>query len=277
MVFLKLCDVRRRVAVVIYLIGGRGFVGSAYARLLDRLGMPFKVVTHDNMDALRGTSCDILINASGNSRKPLATSEPLTDFELSVHSVAKTAEAFSAEIYVQLSSGDVYPDQSRPELTREDQAIDPGRQSRYGLHKRLAEEIVQATQQKWLVVRMGGLVGPGLKKNAIFDMMTGAPVWLSPQSELQFISTDMAAQIVWELVRAGVRREIVNLGGSGLVNLGKLHRRIGSKSRFLADAPTIRYELALDKLASLSSKPVPDANAEVDGFLASRAGKAEVR
>lgn len=258
----------RRTEAVITIIGGNGFVGSAYARLLAARGLAHQVVTRENYDSLRGTSCDVLINANGNSRKFLATREPLNEFDQSVRSVAQSLEDFRCGTYVFLSTGDVYPDQSSPDITHEDQVVDPARQSRYGLHKSLAEQLVRGTQQNWLVLRMGGFVGPGLKKNAIHDMLCGGPVWLSPQSELQFISTDRAAQLVMDLIERGIRREIVNLGAQGTVNLGALHKKIRSASQFMPEAPTIRFELSLEKLARLTGAPLPSSQAEVDAFLA---------
>src|SRR5262249_26049704 len=148
-----------------------------------------------------------------------------------------------------------------PETTREHAPIDLTRVSRYGLHKHLAEQMVRAAHPAWLVVRMGGFVGPGLKKNAIFDMLCGDPVWLSPASELQFISTDAAARLVWGLVCAGVQREVVNLGAEGLLNLGAFHRAIGSTSAFKPEASTVRYELSLDRLRRLSGVPLPRTDA----------------
>lgn len=266
----ELCRQGRRAETVIYVIGGNGFVGSAYARLLAARGLPHQIVTRENYDDLRGTGCDILVNANGNSKKFLATREPLTEFDQSVRSVAQTLEDFRCGTYVFLSTGDVYPDQSSPSLAGEDQPIDPARQSRYGLHKALAEQLVRGTQRKWLIPRMGGFVGPGLRKNAIYDMLTGGPVWLSPRSELQFISTDRAAQLVWDLVERGVCNEIVNMGAQGTVNLGALHQKIGSASQFMPDAPTIRFELSLEKLARLAGQALPVSQAEVEAFLASQ-------
>jgi len=259
---------------VITIIGGNGFVGSAYVRLLAARGVAHQVVTRENYGNLKGTSCDVLINANGNSRKFLATREPLNEFDQSVRSVAQSLEDFRCKTYVFLSTGDVYPDQSSAATTGEVQVIDPARQSRYGLHKSLAEQLVRSTQKQWLVMRMGGFVGPGLKKNAIYDMLTGAPIWLSPQSELQFISTDRAAEMVWGLVDRGIRNEIVNLGAIGTVNLGALHRQIASPSSFQPDAPTVRYELSLEKLTGLSGTVLPRSQDEVDAFAAARRGAA---
>ena len=255
---------------MITIVGGSGFVGSACVRLFETRGIAHRVVTRENYDSLKGTSCDVLINANGNSRKFLAAREPLAEFDQSVRSVVRTLEDFHCKTYVFLSTGDVYPDQSNPAVTGEDQRIDPGRQSRYGLHKYLAEQLVRGTQEQWLVMRMGGFVGPGLKKNAIHDMLTGAPVWLAPQSELQFISTDRAAELVWGLLAAGVRNEIINLGATGTVNLGDLHRQIASASQFQPDAPTVRFELSLEKLARLSGAALPRSQDEVEAFIATQ-------
>lgn len=253
---------------MILVIGGNGFVGSAYVRLLEARGVAHQVVTRENYDAMRGTPCDVLINANGNSKKFLAGREPLNEFDQSVRSVARSLEDFPCKTYVLLSTGDVYPDQSSPAVTREDQTIDPAHQSRYGLHKALAEQLVRGTQESWLVMRMGGFVGPGLKKNAIYDMLAGAPVWLSPQSELQFISTDRAAALVWGLVEKGVRNQVVNLGATGTVNLGTLHKTIASASIFQPDAPTIRYNVSLDRLAKLAGAALPRSEDEVGAFVA---------
>ena len=252
---------------MIYIVGGNGFVGSVYVRMLADRGIEHTVITRENYDAHRGTSCDVLINANGNSKKFLADRDPIGEFDMSVRSVAETLNAFEAGTYVHLSTGDVYPDQTKPDVSAENQLIEPSRLSRYGLHKYLAEQIVIGTHPDWLIIRMGGFVGPGLKKNAVYDMLTGAKVRLSPESELQFINTDNGAALVWQLIEKGVRREVVNLGAKGLVRLGDLHRRIGSASNFEPDTPLIRYEISLEKLAGLIDGPLPETSDDVESFI----------
>ena len=255
---------------MIYLVGAGGFVGSAYARLFSHLGLAFTAITRESFDDHRGTACDILINANGNSKKYLADRDPMADFDQSVRSVAETLAAFDAKTYVLLSSGDVYADPSGPATTREAAPLTFEGQSRYGFHKYLAEQIVLARHPDCLVVRMGGFVGPGLKKNAVFDILTGGPVWLDPASTLQFISTDRAAGLVWSLVEQGVRGEVVNLGGRGMLRIGDLHAELGSASPFQDGAPTVRYELSLDKLAGfVGADALPESTAEVAAFVES--------
>jgi nucleoside-diphosphate-sugar epimerase len=252
---------------VIYILGGGGFVGSAYARLFARTGVEHRVVTRANYAQLTGTSCTILINANGNSKKFLADRDPGAEFEASVVSVQRSLEAFKAERYVFLSSGDVYPTQVDPSATGSDQTIDPRRLSRYGLHKFLAEQLVQGVHPRHLVVRMGGFVGPGLKKNPIFDLMTDGEVWLTPDSELQYIHTDSAARLVWALCQAGVEGRVVNLGGRGVVRLGDVAASLGRPGRFRPDARKVRFELDVSDLERLTGLTPPGSMAEVESFL----------
>lgn len=252
--------------MVVFLIGGKGFVGSAYARLFQRLGHECHVITRDNWSEYVGRSCDVLINANGNSKKFMADRDPKWEFEASVSSVVASMADFHSHRYVLLSTGDVYPNQESPRVTQEDQAIEKRRLSRYGLHKLIAEELIQALHPRWLIMRMGGFVGPGLKKNAIYDILHGPTVWLQPDSELQFISTDSAAEVVWRLVQRGIEGEIVNLGGRGVVKIGALHEHARSLHPFSSEARHVRFELDLAKLERLAGH-LPDAQSEVIEFL----------
>lgn len=253
---------RSRVQLMIYLVGGNGFVGSAYARHFKELGLTFQIITRDNAANFNGTKCDVLLNANGNSKKFLADKSPMDEFDASVRSVAETIDRFKPEYYIHLSTGDVYPE-TTPTTTDEDQSLDPSRMSRYGLHKYMAETLVRGTQKNWLIIRMGGFVGKSLKKNAIFDMLTGNTVWLSPKSRLQFINTDHAAKIVWSIASRRPSNQIVNLGGDGTVLLADIHSRCRSRSQFMVDAPQIYYELSTKRLSKLYGKPLPSSEDDV--------------
>jgi len=253
----------------VYVMGGAGFVGSAYVRLFEGLGIKCSVIDRNNWGSFKDKKCDVFINAAGDSSKINARKNPQKSFQDNVEATARSLEFFSYDTYVLLSSGDVYSDQFSPQLTHEDTAINQKAQSRYGLYKHLAELLVQGEAKRWLILRMGGFVGEGLKKNAVYDMLHDMPVWLSPQSSLQFINTDRAAGLVWKLISMGVANEIVNLGAKGLVNLGELHQACGSKSIFQKNAPTISYELNLDKLVEYLGNDVPTSKSEVMSFIQS--------
>lgn len=260
---------------MIYLIGGNGFVGSAFARLFQRLGVEHKIITRDNKEEFKNTSCDILINANGNSKKYMADRDPEWEFEASVTSVANSLEWYKAGRYVLLSSGDVYPETASPALTQEGQEIDHKKLSRYGLHKLMAEKLVREIHPNYLIMRMGGFVGPHLSKNAIYDMMRDDPLWLSLDSRLQFIHTDDAAEIVWALAQNdAVKNEIVNLGASGTVALRYAHSWAKSRSEVKEEAKTVTYELSLEKLQRLYGLELPESAETVRRFILDKAASA---
>jgi nucleoside-diphosphate-sugar epimerase len=203
---------------MILLLGGQGFVGSAFGRLFATRGIAHESITRGSYAKAVGRAGAILINASANSRKYLADRDWHADFEASVASVARTLCDFTADLYVLISSVDVYNVLDDPAQNGEEAVIDPFRLSTYGFHKYLAEACVRRHARRWLIVRLAGMVGPGLKKNPVFDVLHGRPLSIHPDSAYQFMSTDAAADVVWRLIEAGVTNRIVNVCGQGVMS-----------------------------------------------------------
>lgn len=239
----------------IIIIGGEGFVGSAYQRYCQKNNLDYLVINRANYQENIGTKCDLLINANGNSKKFLAKENPLLEFDASVRSMRQSLIDFPAKKYIFLSSCDVYPDCSNPELTKEDTVIDISVQSPYGFHKYLAEQCVHHCHSDWLIFRMGGFVGEGLKKNAIFDILEGEKLWLHPDSELQYIHTDVAAAAVMDIIKQGYTQEIFNLCGKGLVKLQEIIDITKSKVNVNLDIPPVCYEVSINKIQSVVNIP----------------------
>ncbi len=246
---------------MIYILGGKGFIGSAFVRWCQANQKKYVCITRENYQLFTSTNCEILINANGNSSKPRAAKDQIFDFEASVVSVKKSISDFKPAIYVYLSSCDVYPDCSNPESTREDQPIDITRQSVYGFHKWLAEQCVQHDCPKWLIFRMGGFVGPGLKKNAIFDIIHDSPLWLDSESELQYMSTDTLAACVMDLAFKKIVNEIYNICGQDTVRLKDIMDRVNYTGRVTSHSPKAKYQVSIQKL--LTQRQIPFSKDEV--------------
>lgn len=240
---------------MIFILGGRGFVGSAFRRACEQDGIEHVVLEPDNYADHVGKACNLLINANGNSRKYLAKDEPLWEFDASVRTVRQSLLDFRFERYLHISTCDVYPDCSEPGTTREDRPLAVEQQSPYGFHKYLAEQCVRHGARSWLIVRCGGFIGPGLRKNAIYDILHGGPLWLDPRSELQFIHTDDAARIALSLVRSGLQNEVVNLCGRGVISLAEVVAQVKRPVRVQPGSPRTRYEVNIEKLAKLVEVP----------------------
>ncbi|RIK69844.1 MAG: NAD-dependent dehydratase [Planctomycetota bacterium] len=251
--------------MIVFVLGGRGFVGSAFVRWLTARDIACEIVSRDNWDAFAGRRCDVLINAAGNSKKFLSDRDPAADFDATVRATFDSLHRFKFDRYVLCSSCDVYDDYADPGRTREDAPIDPMRQSRYGFHKQLAEHLVRYEANQPLIIRFGGFVGPGLKKNPIFDILRGGPLWLHPDSRLQYLHTDEAARIVWQLVESGRWGETVNVCGDGVVRLADVIARVGQPVTVQPDSPTVHYEINIDKLRGWM--PVPRSEQAVFAFV----------
>lgn len=240
-------------------------MGSAFARYCDAENREFTIIDRQNYHEFVGQSCEVLINAYGNSKKFLAQQDPLQDFDASVRSARASLINFKCGLYVYLSSCDVYPDCSSPRTTSEEQSLDPTKQSPYGFHKFLAEQCVQHAARRWLIVRFGGFVGPGLKKNPIFDILKGGPLWLDPESELQFMHTDQAAKIVFSLIDHGLSQEIFNICGKELVQLREVIAWTGWQVPVQPDSPKVRYEVDLSKISRFTE--IPESRSTVLAFV----------
>lgn len=239
-------------------IGAIGFIGSAVAAEAGRRGYAVSAVDLDNYkEFLSGGEFDLVINAAGNARKFIDDQDPVKGYELSVTSVMRALHDFRFRFYVQLSSGAIYPDEGHPRKNSETTPLHPSRMTRYGFHKWLAEQLVEHYAPRHLLVRMGGFVGPGLRKNALYDLLTGGPLFVHPDSEFQYMDTRDLARTVFELYEGAAGGEaLLNLSACGTVSVRQAAAWAG---RELPEAslsrPKVRAELNVERAARLVSLP----------------------
>lgn len=258
---------------MIYVMGANGFVGSGICNFLKDKKIEFEALTRDNYSQLKGTECDIFINANGNSKKNLANHEPIQDLDLSFRSVASSIYDFRYKKYVFLSSCDVYENTSETHLNTELSDIDHTKISRYGLHKLFAEQYVKATCSSWLVLRLAGMVGPGLRKNPIYDILMGQKIWLDPRSLMQFMQTRDVASTVLGLISSH-ENQIFNICGTGTVCLQDVIDEFHPTGRpeIVENSPKIRYEISTRKLEDFGFKPRSSKDAVFDFCSQVKAG-----
>jgi nucleoside-diphosphate-sugar epimerase len=249
---------------MVYLIGAQGFVGSAFSRYFQEAGVDFQPITRQNYAGYISTKCDVLINANGSSKKYLAEQDPKLDFRLNVQSTIDTLIDFDCDLYVLLSSIDVYSDVSDPENNHESIPVSPEKLSNYGFNKYLAELCVKKYSRKWLIVRLGGMVGQGLKKNPVYDLFHGQPLRVHPDSKYQYLNTQDVANLVYRLVSDGHRNEIFNLCGDGVISLKEIQEMLGKpyEDNHLRHE---HYEVNIGKVKALY--PVPSTASTIRTFL----------
>ena len=249
---------------MIFVLGGNGFIGSAICKYLEDHQMPYQSIIRENYSSFIGKSCDVLINANGNSKKYIAEKEPVIDFDLSVRSVRSSIQDFKYGKYIYLSSCDVYEDCSSEKTTQEDSKILNINVSNYGFHKYLAEEIVRGRCRDWMIVRMGGFVGPGLKKNPVFDILNNHKLWLHPDSQLQYLHVNSFADILIKSVLQQ-KNKILNIAGAGTVKLRNLMEYCNYDGDLSEALRFVKYDISIAKIQRLSA--VPNSIDEVLSFI----------
>lgn len=146
------------------LIGHTGFVGST----LSRANSFDQSFNSKNFRDLAGQSFDVLVCAGVSAVKWVANAEPETDAEKIVE-LTDVLEKVVAREFVLISTIDVYPDPARG--GDEDTKIDGHVGQPYGHHRLALEEWSRRHFPRTKIVRLPALFGPGLKKNALFDLL----------------------------------------------------------------------------------------------------------
>lgn len=238
-------------------IGARGFLGSAIAAGAAARGYAVTAVDTHNYESLRGSNADLLINAAGNSSKFIDDQDPARGYELSVTSVLHVLHDFRFAFYVQLSSGAIYPHENDPLQNSETTPLHPAEMSGYGLHKWLAEQLVQHYAPRHLILRMGGFVGPGIRKNALFDLLTHRPLFVHPDSEFQYMDTRDLARSVFDLYEGKHSpASLLNFSSTGTVSIRQAAAWAGiSLPEDAAGRPCVRSELNVEKAARMIALP----------------------
>ena len=130
------------------IIGSGGMLGSDLARFFNT---KFDVVPIDkkNYQTHIGRSFDIVINANGNSKRFWANQNPLDDFFASSVSVYQSILDFPCDLYIYISSPDVYEDHTDPNHAKENIGSNPEKLQPYGFNKYLSELIVKNYSKKF--------------------------------------------------------------------------------------------------------------------------------
>lgn len=215
---------------------------------------PYFVVTpisKDNYLEHVNAKFDIIINANGNSSRFWANQNPQDDFINSTASVHKSIFDFTADLYIYISSPDVYVDHSVKKYTGENEKINSAKLSPYGFHKYLSELIVKKYVNKFLILRSSMILGTNLKKGPFYDIINNNPIFVTLDTRLQLITTSAISDIIQTLIKRKVVNETINVGGIGTFVFKKIHEYFNKNIQFSPEAQAQIYEMNVKKLRSL--------------------------
>jgi dTDP-4-dehydrorhamnose reductase len=147
------------------LVGSSGFVGGT---LLRQAGFAARYRS-TNISEISGRSFNVVVCAGAPAQKWIANQDPQGD-RAKIEGLIANLRSVACRKFILISTVDVF---GRPIGVDESTPVDTSGLHAYGLNRRRLEEFVQEQFADHLVVRLPGLVGPGLRKNVIFDFLNG--------------------------------------------------------------------------------------------------------
>ncbi|MBJ9296317.1 NAD(P)-dependent oxidoreductase [Citrobacter werkmanii] len=145
------------------LIGYSGFVGTTLLkqRHFDAL------YRSTNIDEIVGKAFDTVVCAGAPAQKWLANKDPADDLQ-KINGLIAKLKTITCRKFILISTVDVF---KNPINVDESTPIETEGLHAYGLHRYYLEKFVSTHFPNSLIVRLPGLVGPGLKKNIIYDFL----------------------------------------------------------------------------------------------------------
>ncbi len=223
----------------IWLIGSKGFVGSAVMRKLSCSHKVFGVSSKDKFGCGSFENTDFVVNCAGNSKRWLVESDPteaLWNEKKIMELITKIISESPKAKIIHISS------------------VCAGDETPYGDLKLQMEDYIYDFDY-WCVLRLVGLVGENLRKNVIFDWIHGRSIRVSPYSVYNFISTAEVAGVVEYLINNWKEGMILNVGASESILLQDIFKlRKGVTPFFMpGDLPCEVYNIDVSELQKFYS------------------------
>jgi len=145
------------------LIGFSGFVGSSLLKQTEYESL----YRSTNISDIYGQSFDTVVCAAAPAQKWIANREPEADRQ-NIEKLIAHLRTIQCKTFILISTVDVFKNSVS---VNEDTPVEEDGLHPYGLHRRMLEKFVEEHFTNHLIVRLPGLVGPGLRKNVIFDFL----------------------------------------------------------------------------------------------------------
>lgn len=143
------------------LIGHTGFVGTT----LKRQAKFDHLFNTSNIDQLAHQPYETVICSAAPAQKWIANRNPDSDWS-NIQALIASLDTLTCEHLTLISTVDVFAD---PIAVDESTTVATDGLHAYGLNRYRLEEFVKERFKSHLIVRLPGLVGPGLRKNILFD------------------------------------------------------------------------------------------------------------
>lgn len=216
------------------LIGHSGFVGTTLKQQ--------KTFQHlyrsTNIADICGQAFDMAVCAAAPAKKWLANREPEADRQ-TIEQLIAHLKSMTCQTMVLISTVDVFKD---PNGKTEDAVVEEAGLHPYGLHRRQLERFVEQHFPQHLIVRLPGLVGPGLRKNVIFDFLNDNNLHaIDSRGVFQFYPMVNLWYDIQTALQAGLRRVHLTAAPIAVAEVARLG--FGRTFDTTLPQPPARYDL----------------------------------
>ena len=172
------------------IIGCRGFVGSHLARYFP----DSMLAGRKEISELEGKSFGTIYCAAPQAKKWWANQNPEDDMAEIQSLIEACQRLMCVDRFVLISTIDVY---DPPLNVNENSNLNPDSHP-YGRHRYFLEQkILSVFEEKTKILRLPALVGSGLKKNIIFDLLNNNNIQLvNPNSAFQWFNLSFLPDII---------------------------------------------------------------------------------
>jgi len=148
---------------------------------------------------------DIVINCAGNAKKYLAHKNPSKDFHINTN-VFNTLLQMNIKKLIHISSieSTFSPDNN------------------YAVSKYIIEKCCKLYFPKSIILRLGGIIGPNLKKNVIYDIINNKKLFVTFDSTYNYISTQEVAKIIEKIIDSDIENKTLNIASSKSISVKEI-------------------------------------------------------
>lgn len=257
------------------LIGHTGFVGG----VLKAAGGYTDFYHSKNIETIKGAAFDTLVCSATPATKWLANKEPEQDWQ-SIQRLMEALATVKAKQFFLISTVDVF---QQPVGVDENSLVPTDGLQPYGAHRYAFEQFVRVRFPAATILRLPALFGPGLKKNALYDLIHSHEVEKVPRDgifqwyNVRRLPADMQraaglplVHLVTEpLALSSIIDELFphqkgcgKPGTAARYDLHTIHAaRFGGSGSYVASADSVLQELAAyvaeEKTRLAQSQPIP--------------------
>lgn len=228
----------------IAIVGANGFIGG---HLSKRLKVQEQYGRH-NIHELENSKANLFIIAAAPAAKWEANSNPEKDAE-NIDLLIASLQVLRGKKCVLISTIDVFPNG----VTFDEDSVKPESIAEaYGRNRGRLEEALRDISSSTLILRLPGMYGPGLKKNMLYDLVTGKLVTgISPESTFQFYDVRSLLGHIWISFHLGLN--LVHLATEP-VSVADVYRTCFMQSPPNIVAPMISYSMQTKFAYELSGR-----------------------